>query len=112
MRRKKKERRKRKHGGSFFGMGEVSSSSSSKNPSVKETAKESGLALLSAIGGTGVGAALGRHSLLPGLVVFVWGIHKKNPYITAAGLGLSLSNGFQRPGQPVQGMDGFDIKQI
>lgn len=41
------------------------------------------------------------------------GFHKSNPYIIAAGLGLTLSNGFQNQNKPtVQGVDGFDMKQI
>lgn len=77
-----------------------------------DTAKEGGLILLSAIAACGVGAAIGKHSLITGIPVTLLGVHKKNPYIVAAGLGLTLSNGFQRSSASVQGVDGFDLKQV
>lgn len=77
-----------------------------------ETAKEGGLILLAAIAACGVGAAIGKHSLITGIPVTLIGVHKKNPYIVAAGLGLTLSNGFQRSASSVQGVEGLDIKQV
>jgi hypothetical protein len=74
------------------------------------TAKEGGLILLAAIAAGGAGAALGKHSLLAGVPLTLIGIHRKNNYLIAAGLGLTLSNGFQRPRQTTQGVDGFDLK--
>ena len=79
-----------------------------------DTAKEGGLMLLAAIAASGAGAAIGKHSLIAGVPLTLVGIHKKNKYLIAAGLGLTLSNGFQKQGQPTttQGVDGFDLKQI
>lgn len=79
------------------------------------TAKDGGLILVSALLASGAGAALGKHSFLMGLPVFFLGVHKKNPYIMAAGMGLTLSNGFQKPASAAtttQGVDGFDFKKI
>src|SRR5688572_16574123 len=111
MARTRKKSRRRKYNKSLFGIGNVSTASSQKG-TVKETLTKGGLVLLSAVAASGAGAALGKHSLIAGLPVFFFGIHKNNPYMAAAGLGLSLSNGFQKPGQSTQGIDGFDIKQI
>jgi hypothetical protein len=105
-RRKKNKQKRHVQPSSLFGITETD-----KNGYV-DTAKEGGLVLLAALAAGGVGAALGKHSLLAGIPVTLLGIYKKNNYITAAGLGLTLSNGFQRPGQTTQGVDGFDMKQI
>jgi hypothetical protein len=82
---------------------------------VAQTITKGGLVLLTAIAAGGAGAALGKHSLVAGVPVALIGFHKKNPYIIAAGLGLTLSNGFQnqiKSGTNVQGVDGFDLKQV
>lgn len=54
------------------------------------TAKEGGLIVIAAIAACGVGAALGRHSLIAGIPVTLIGVHKGNPYIVAAGLALTV----------------------
>lgn len=85
-----------------------------KHP-VAETITKGGLVLLAAIAAGGAGAALGKHSLVAGVPVALIGFHKKNPYVIAAGLGLTLSNGFQNQNKAVanvQGIDGFDLKQV
>lgn len=105
-RKKNRTKRKVKKNNSLFGV-----PVSAKN-NYMDTAKEGGLILLSAIAAGGAGAALGKHSLIAGIPLTLVGIHKKNKYLIAAGLGLTLSNGFQRPGQTTQGIDGFDMKQI
>jgi hypothetical protein len=81
---------------------------------VAQTVTKGGLVLLAAIAAGGAGAALGKHSLLAGIPVTLVGFHKKNPYLIAAGLGLTLSNGFQSQSKPAstEGVDGFDLKQI
>src|SRR5688572_17616477 len=80
---------------------------------IAQTVTKGGLVILAAIAAGGAGAALGKHSLLAGIPVALVGFHKKNPYIIAAGLGLTLSNGFQGANKAsVQGIDGFDLKQI
>src|SRR6187549_700128 len=80
---------------------------------VAQTVTKGGLVVLAAIAAGGAGAALGKHSLLAGIPITLLGFHKKNPYIIAAGLGLTLSNGFQNQNTTtVQGVDGFDMKQI
>jgi len=76
------------------------------------TAKEGGLILLAAIAAGGAGAAIGKHSLLVGVPLTLLGIHKKNKYLVAAGLGMTLSNGFQKKGQTTQGVEGFDLTKI
>ncbi len=82
--------------------------------SYMDTAKEGGLILLAAIAASGAGAAIGKHSLIAGVPLTLIGIHRKNKYLIAAGLGLALSNGFQKQNQSqsVQGVNGFDLKQM
>jgi hypothetical protein len=83
--------------------------------SYKDTAKDGLFILVAAIAAGGAGAAIGKHSLLAGLPLTFYGIHNKNKYLIAAGLGLTLSNGFQKPGgqsTTTQGIDGFDFKQF
>src|SRR5688572_28155704 len=77
-----------------------------------DTAKQGGLMLLTAIAAGGAGAVFGKHSLIAGIPVTLIGIHKNNRYIVAAGLGLTLSNGFQKQieAQPAPSVEGFDMK--
>jgi hypothetical protein len=80
-----------------------------------DTAKQGGLILLTAIAAGGVGAVFGKHSLIAGIPVTLFGIYKKNNYIVAAGLGLTMSNGFQKKAEahpPAETVEGFDIKVI
>lgn len=79
-----------------------------------DTAKQGGLMLLAAIAAGGAGAAIGKHSLIAGIPITLFGVHKRNKYIIAAGLGLTLSNGFQPKTPPVttQGIGALDMKQI
>jgi hypothetical protein len=106
---KRKHRSKnRRHSKGLAGVAQV------MDHPVAQTVTKGGLALLTAIAAGGAGAALGKHSLIAGVPVTLIGFHKKNPYLIAAGLGLTLSNGFQNRNAvaPVQGVDGFDLKQI
>ncbi len=107
--RKRNNRKKNKPKGLF---GAPSASANKK--AIGDTLKEGGLILLSAIAAGGAGAAVGRHSLLVGLPVTLLGIYKNNKYVTAAGLGLVLSNGFQlkKQAQTTEGVDGFDLKML
>lgn len=104
----KKKNKKQHQGNTLFGTAPVM-----EHP-IAQTVTKGGLVILAAIAAGGAGAALGKHSLLAGIPVTLLGFHKKNPYIIAAGLGLTLSNGFQNQNKstPVQGVDGFDMKQI
>jgi hypothetical protein len=105
---KGRKKGKKKQGNALFGAPVM------EHP-VAQTVTKGGLVLLAAIAAGGAGAALGKHSLLAGIPVTLVGFHKKNPYIIAAGLGLTLSNGFQNQNKsatPVQGVDGIDFKQI
>jgi hypothetical protein len=99
---RKAKKRNAKKNNSLFGIEGVTT--------YVDTAKEGGLILLAAIAAGGAGAAIGKHSLVVGVPLTLVGIHKKNNYLIAAGLGLTLSNGFQKPGQTTQGVDGFDVK--
>lgn len=104
---RKKKDKKHGQGHALFGPAPVM-----EHP-VAQTVTKGGLVLLAAIAAGGAGAALGKHSLLAGIPVTLVGFHRKNPYIIAAGLGLTLSNGFQNRNKTgVQGVDGFDFKQI
>lgn len=103
---RRRKNKKQKQSGALFGTSQVM-----EHP-VAQTVTKGGLMLLTAIAAGGAGAALGKHSLLAGIPVTLVGFHKKNPYIIAAGLGLTLSNGFQNQNKTVQGVDGFDMKQI
>src|SRR5688500_1405623 len=62
---------------------------------IKVTLVEGGILIAAAIAGAAAGAAIGRHSLIAGVPVAFLGVHKRNKYLIAAGLGLALSNGFQ-----------------
>lgn len=105
--RKRRKNRRQNKGHALFGTAPVM-----EHP-VTQTVTKGGLMLLTAIAAGGVGAALGKHSLLAGIPVTLIGFHKKNPYIIATGLGLTLSNGFQNQNRAaVEGVDGFDIKVI
>lgn len=105
---KRRKRKGKKKGGALSGV------ALDKDNPIVATLTEGGLLLLAAIAAGGAGAALGKHSLIAGVPVTLFGIHKKNKYIVAAGLGLTLSNGFQPKTQSesTQGIDGFDVKQI
>jgi len=107
---KRRDRRKNRNGS----LGETEDNTTEVNSSQAyiDTAKEGGLVLVSAIAACGVGAAIGKHSLIVGIPVTLVGVYKKNPYIVAAGLGLALSNGFQRSSSTVQGVNGVDFKQV
>ncbi len=99
--------KKNKQGNALFGTAQVM-----EHP-IAQTVTKGGLVLLAAIAAGGAGAALGKHSLLAGIPVTLVGFHKNNPYIIAAGLGLTLSNGFQNQSKATsQTVEGFDMKQI
>ncbi|MBT1688889.1 hypothetical protein [Dawidia soli] len=105
----RRRRRNRKHGS--LGLAGIAKAAAN---TYGTTAKESALVLLAAIGAAGVGAMIGKHSLIIGVPVAIIGIHKQNQYLMAAGLGVALSNGFQKAGGTVDGVgiDGFDMRQI
>jgi hypothetical protein len=108
------ERGKNKKGRGRKGASLSSIEAVTQHPAVKSIL-EGGLVLLTAIAGGGAGAALGKHSLVAGVPVALFGIYKNNKYLTALGIGLTISNGFQKatsPGTTTQGVDGFDLKQI
>ena len=104
----KVKKTKNKKGNALFGTAQVM-----EHP-VAQTVTKGGLVLLTAIAAGGAGAALGKHSLLAGIPLTLLGFHKKNQYLIAAGLGLTLSNGFQNQNKTtaVQGVEGFDMKQM
>ena len=112
-RKKKSQPKTQQNGDGLFGV------NAATKESYIDTAKQGGLLLLAAIAAGGAGAAIGKHSLIAGIPVTLIGIHKKNKYLVAAGLGLTLSNGFQKKNnsaetvtQTTQGIEGFDLKQI
>lgn len=79
------------------------------------SAKDGGLVMASALLASGLGAAFGKHSFFMGIPIVLLGAYKKNLYIIAAGTGMMLSNGFQKPASAApttQGIDGFDFKKI
>ena len=107
MGKKRNSKNKKKQGQALFGTAPVMT-----HP-VVQTVTKGGLVILAAIAAGGAGAALGRHSLIAGIPVTLLGFHKKNSYLIAAGLGLTLSNGFQNQNKTtVQGVNGFDMKQM
>ncbi|QLH33389.1 MAG: hypothetical protein HWD62_14105 [Cyclobacteriaceae bacterium] len=107
MGKKRNSKNKKKQGQALFGTAPVMA-----HP-VVQTVTKGGLVILAAIAAGGAGAALGKHSLIAGIPVTLLGFHKKNPYIIAAGLGLTMSNGFQNQNKTtVQGVNGFDMKQM
>lgn len=74
--------------------------------------KEGLLLAVTSIAAAGAGAALGKHSLLPGLALTIWGVHKQNKFLTAAGLGVSVTSGYKSltSGRATTGMEGLDAK--
>lgn len=110
MARRKKRGRKGKHGRGLSGIAKT------EGNTYATTAKEAALMLVAAIAAGGAGAAIGKHSLLVGLPITIIGIHRQNKYITAAGLGFTLSNGFQNKTQtattPATTEGLGDMKQI
>lgn len=118
MGRGKRKNRNKKYRGSTYQGGKQNALTGTGNVMehpVAQAVAKGGLVLLTAIAAGGAGAALGKHSLIAGVPVTLVGFHKKNPYIIAAGLGLTLSNGFQNQNKTatnVQGVDGFDLKQV
>lgn len=105
--RRKNKRKKGKKGQPLSGVAAVT-----KHPLMK-TLAEGGLVLLTVIASGGAGAALGKHSLIAGVPVTLFGIHKKNKYIIAAGLGLAIGSAkAKNPPSTTQGVNGFDFKQI
>jgi hypothetical protein len=77
--------------------------------------KDGGILVLTTIGGGLLGAAIGKHSLFVGIPVAMAGKYFDNDYIVAAGLGMSVSNGFQNATKPLNGteqVDGLDMKQM
>ncbi len=85
--------------------------------SFTDTAKDGLILLVTAIAAGGAGAAIGKHSLLAGIPLTFLGIHKRSKLLVALGLGLTLSNGFQKKGQSAStsittSVEGFDLKQI
>lgn len=89
------------------------------NPASEQIVKaltHGGLILLSGLAAGGAGAAIGKHSIWPGLAGILYGAYKdNNPYLIAAGLGFFLSNGYQTMASSqttTQGVDGLDFKQL
>jgi hypothetical protein len=80
-----------------------------------EAVKGGGILVLTAVGGGFLGAAIGKHSFFLGIPVAMTGKYFDNEYIVAAGLGMSVANGFQNATKPLSGtngVDGFDAKQM
>jgi hypothetical protein len=104
---RRKRNRKKRNGGMLAGVANAAANYGT-------TAKEGAFILLAAIAAGGAGAAIGKHSLLVGVPLALFGVHKRNKYIMAAGLGFALSNGFQKVigTEPVETVEGFDVKQI
>jgi hypothetical protein len=107
------KRRKKRKARAFHGISTVVTLK--KKKPVLDTLKEGAFVLASGIAGGGAGAAIGKHSLVVGIPVTLFGIYKGNKYITSAGLGLCLSNGFQKSAG-LNGVEddinGFDVDQI
>jgi len=81
---------------------------------LRRSVEQGGLMLLAAIAAGGVGAVLGRHSFVAGIPVAIGGLYLDNKYMTAAGIGLAMSNGFQSKSTSTttKSMNGFDLKQV
>lgn len=68
--------------------------------------------LAAGIAAGGAGAAMGRHSLLASAPVAFIGAYTENKYIIAAAVGLAACNVPSILSGNVNGVDGFDLKQI
>lgn len=96
-----KKHKKKAH--AFHGFGDVTT----HHPLV-HTAVETGKDLLIGVVGGGLaGAAIGKSSLLAGILVTGAGHYMKNRYVQLIGVGMMASNGFQSSGT-TNGLDGLD----
>lgn len=103
---KRKKRRTKRSGLNGF-----TRSSSRSSGNIKDTLKEGLVLGGSALMGGVLGAAVGRPSLILGIPVALYGIHKKKKIMTAVGAGLVLSSGF-KTGTAVNGVEGFSMKSM
>ncbi len=97
-------RKPKKKTHSLHGLGDASI----QHP-VIHTAVETGKDLLIGVVGGGLaGAAIGKSSLLAGILVTGAGHYMKNRYVQLIGIGMMASNGFQNSGTTngLEGMDG------
>src|SRR5258708_16117902 len=73
---------------------------------IVHTAVETGKDLLIGVVGGGLaGAAIGKSSLLAGILVTGAGHYMNNRYVQLVGLGMMASNGFQRSPSGTNGLD-------
>ena len=102
-----KKHKKRTH--AFHGLGEHAAQHTLVETAT-ETAVETGKDLIvGVIGGGLAGAAIGKSSLLAGILVTGAGHYIKNRYVQLIGIGMMASNGFQQGGSGVaNGLDGID----
>ncbi|HEX9510602.1 MAG TPA: hypothetical protein VF939_08965 [Puia sp.] len=76
---------------------------------IVHTAVETGKDLLIGVVGGGLaGAAIGKSSLLAGILVTGAGHYMNNRYVQLVGIGMMASNGFQRSPSGTNGLDGID----
>ena len=80
-----------------------------KNEMVKESLVETGKKLGSGVVGMLIGSAVGRPSLLVGIITLFGAAWYKYDWLSAAGVGMVASNGFATKAeeQDMQGMDGL-----
>lgn len=95
------------NGTDMMGTGKTRSFPARKG-SVQDTAVKSGEAIIYALGGALLGAAVGKFSVIPGIAMIAVGTHKNMPNITTAGATMALSAGYNRKNTAVNGLDGED----
>jgi hypothetical protein len=103
-------RRKRASSKKRGGLNGTSGAKTAKFParkgSFQNTALKSGETVLYALGGALLGAAVGKFSVVPGLVLIGVGTHKNMPGLTTAGATMALTAGYKRKDSAVNGLDG------
>ncbi len=103
---RRKRASSKKRGGLNGTTGAKTAKFPARKGSFQNTALKSGETVLYALGGALLGAAVGKFSVVPGLVLIGVGTHKNMPGLTTAGATMALTAGYKRKDSAVNGLDG------
>jgi hypothetical protein len=103
---RRKKASSKKRGGLNGTTGAKTAKFPARKGSFQDTALKSGETVLYALGGALLGAAVGKFSVVPGLVLIGVGTHKNMPGLTTAGATMALASGYKRKDSAVNGLDG------
>lgn len=105
---KRKRPSSSKKTGGLNGTSSAKTKAPARNGSIQKTALKSGEAVLYGLGGALLGAAVGKFSVIPGLMLIGVGAHKNMPMLTTAGATMAMASGYKRKDSAVNGLDGDD----